>query len=126
MKWKERVTLALSGTAIGLTLLLVIDVHFRFNANGQNFGSNGVQPLSGNAVGSGAVEAPTGAEADANNNGAGGVKQHESPEHPYANSMVAGAVGNAAKLAIHQQFESVKHGKVKFSQPSNVSHIRYE
>ena len=122
MKWKERVTLALSGTAIGLTLLLVIDVHFRFNANGQNFGS---APLSGSGVGSGAVEAPTGVEADVNNNiNVGAVKQHESPEHPYANSMVAGAGGNAAKIAIHQQFESVKHGKVKYSQPSNVSHIR--
>jgi len=122
MKWKERVTLALSGTAIGLTLLLVIDVHYRFNANGQSYNN----AIAANALGSGAVETPTGGEAGGviDDNIQPVVKAHESPEHPYANSHVAGS-GNTGKIAIRQPFENVKHAKVKFAQPSNISHIRH-
>jgi len=106
--------LALTGALIGLTLLLIVDVHYRMNggqfvsvgASGDNLGTGSAQQTSapgGSRTGTGV---PTG----------GG----ETAEHQYANSKLAHVKGG---LGLPAKEDVIKHDKIQYAKPSNVSFL---
>jgi len=136
MKWKERMGLALSGALIGLTLLLIVDVHYRIS-NGQ-LTPPGEAPnfLSGNAETSGGNSGQAGGSATGKTvptvlDGGGEIGRSPSPvvggdtaENQYANSRLT----NGARMGlIRNQRDNdailVKHDKVQYAQPNNLSNL---
>jgi hypothetical protein len=94
---------------IGLTLLLIVDVHYRMN-NGEFANVAVGEPPGSGQVGSGQA-------------GGSGVTTpgEDTTEHRYANRL------SAAKLTLRQQRENnaifEKHDKVRYAQPSNISQL---
>lgn len=146
MKWKERMGLALSGALIGLTLLLIVDVHYRMNNEGFGRVSTGgagggeaalggasAQAHTDNQVGSGQVGSAQAAGAGGGasiaggaggNPAAGGVPPvigGDTAENQYANSKLS----KAANVVIrqHHRDSTILHDKVQYAQPSNISQI---
>jgi len=115
MKWKERMGLALSGALIGLTLLLIVDVHYRMN-NGE-FSSVGGNTFEGLPPGSGQVGGSGGGSVPAGGGGAVGGGG-DTAENQYANSKLS-KVGGIRK----QRDSTILHDKVHFAHPSNISQI---
>lgn len=126
MKWKERMGLALSGALICFTLVLIVDVHYRIR-NGQltapgdygiptePVGTSSVHPAQPTGtVGEGGGEVGRGPQ-----HGVGG----DTAENQYANSKLT----NGARLVVRKEREGeeilVKHDKVQYVQPSNLSRI---
>jgi len=146
MKWKERMGLALSGALIGLTLLLIVDVHYRIS-NGQltppGEGGGGSSAANTELTG-GDVSAqqrlqqaaPIGGSSKGNAgpqtvvDGGGEVGRSPSPlvggdtaENQNANSKLT----NNARLVVRNQRDDggiiMKHDKVQYVQPNNLSQI---
>jgi hypothetical protein len=116
MKWKERMGLALSGALIGLTLLLIVDVHYRMNNGEFTNVSGGNAAFEGLPPGSGQV-----GSAQVGGGNVPGAIGGDTAENQYANSKLS-----AAKVAMGQQRDStilMKHDKVQFAHPSNISQI---
>ena len=143
MKWKERMGLALSGALIGLTLLLIVDVHYRIS-NGQLTPAGETSFTSGNTETTGGetgaqplvqLQHPIGGSSKsgpAQPVGGGGGEAGQSPsplvggdtaENQYANSKLT----NGARLVIRNQRDEgqilMKHDKVQYAQPNNLSQI---
>lgn len=150
MKWKERVGLALSGALIGLTLLLIVDVHYRLNNINSN--NNSQDLISGSSSSSNS-------NSDSNNNNNNELNPNPNPngEHPYANHLKrgipdgGGEVGrsplphggdtaenayanskltNGARINLRGGengnqliLQNIQHAKVQYIQPNNMSQL---